>query len=110
MINDTNDVSDESLDDESQQEIQLSIDEEVVNGFYSNLSILNFRSEEFVLDFAFIQPSLPKGLIGSRVILTPKHAKRLLMLLQHGLDKYENEEGPIGDDQGPDLNVRFSVN
>ena len=102
--------SESESDHESKQEVQLSIDDEVINGFFSNLSILNFRSEEFVLDFAFIQPSIPKGAVGSRVIITPKHAKRLQLMLQHGLDQYENQVGPVGDDQEPDMNVRFSVN
>ncbi|MFO7616467.1 MAG: DUF3467 domain-containing protein [Bacteroidales bacterium] len=85
------------MSDQSKKSNQINIElsEEVAQGVYSNLAIITHSSSEFVLDFIRIMPGLPKAKVKSRVILTPEHAKRLLMALQDNISKYESAYGHI---------------
>jgi hypothetical protein len=78
---------------ENQFNIELS--QEVAEGIYSNLAIISHSSSEFVIDFIRIMPGTPKANVKSRIILTPEHAKRLLMALQDNIAKYESIFGKI---------------
>ena len=40
-------------------------------------------------------PGIPKAEVKSRIILTPEHAKRLLLALTDNVAKYESVNGPI---------------
>ena len=40
-------------------------------------------------------PAVPKAKVKSRIILTPEHAKRLLMSLQENIVRYESVHGQI---------------
>jgi hypothetical protein len=92
--------------------IKVDIDEQIAQGQYSNLAIMNFSKEEFVLDFLFLQPHVAKGRVRSRQILTPGNAKRLANMLMTNIQKYEENFGPIdGDDlQPPAPGIQFSIN
>lgn len=59
--------------------IDLELDETVAQGNYSNLAIIAHSTSEFIIDFAAVMPAVPKAKVKSRIILTPEHAKRLLM-------------------------------
>jgi hypothetical protein len=85
------------MDDNKQKSQQLNIElsEEVAQGIYSNLAVITHSSSEFVIDFVRIMPGIPKANVKSRIILTPEHAKRLLMALQDNLNKYESVNGPV---------------
>lgn len=78
-----------------QQQLNIELSEEVAQGIYSNLAIITHSTSEFVLDFVRIMPGVPKANVKSRVILTPEHAKRLLMALQDNVKKFESIHGPI---------------
>lgn len=80
---------------EQQNNIQIELSEEIAQGIYSNLAIIAHSSSEFVLDFVRIMPGIPKAKVQSRVILTPEHAKRLLMALNENIVKYERQFGEI---------------
>jgi Protein of unknown function (DUF3467) len=80
-------------DDENQINIELS--EDMAEGVYANLVMIAHSNSEFVLDFIRIMPGVPKAKVKSRVIVTPEHAKRLLVALQDNLDKYEANFGEI---------------
>jgi hypothetical protein len=100
------------MSDQSKKSNQINIElsEEVAQGVYSNLAIITHSSSEFVLDFIRIMPGLPKAKVKSRVVLTPEHAKRLLMALQDNLYKYEAAYGPIKNVErsgGPILPMSF---
>jgi Protein of unknown function (DUF3467) len=77
------------------QQLNIELSEEVAQGTYSNLAIITHSSSEFVIDFVRVMPGIPKANVKSRIILTPEHAKRLLMALQDNLKKYENVHGSI---------------
>lgn len=85
------------MDDKTKKPQQLNIElsEEVAQGIYSNLAVITHSSSEFVLDFVRIMPGIPKANVKSRVILTPEHAKRLLMALEDNIKKFESIHGPI---------------
>lgn len=85
------------------QKLQVQIDEDISQGVYSNLVLLNHTENEFVLDFAFIQPSNGRAKVRTRVISSPRHTKRLLAALQKNLERYEERFGAIdvGSDDDP---------
>ena len=80
--------------------LQVQIDEDIAQGVYSNLVLLNHTENEFVLDFAFIQPSNGRAKVRARVISSPRHTKRLLNALVKNLERYEERFGTI--ETGPD--------
>ena len=77
------------MNDNRQPGIDVELDAEVAQGHYANLAIISHSTSEFILDFAAILPGLPKAKVKSRIILTPEHAKRLLMSLQENVARYE---------------------
>ena len=75
-------------DQKNNNQLQIELTEEVAQGIYSNLAIITHSSSEFVVDFVRVMPGIPKANVKSRVILTPEHAKRLLLALQENIQKY----------------------
>ncbi|MGE4170181.1 MAG: DUF3467 domain-containing protein [Candidatus Margulisiibacteriota bacterium] len=92
-----------------QQTIHIDMDEQMAQGVYANLAISHFNQEEFVVDYVFLQPHLPKGKIRSRVIMNPRNTLRFVQMLQQNLVDYQAKFGPLSDDfQNP--MVEFSIN
>ncbi len=79
----------------SELQLQIELDEQVANGHYVNLALVNHTETEFILDFIYVQPQQPKAKVRSRIITNPKHMKRLLLAMQDNLAKFENKFGPI---------------
>lgn len=77
------------------KEINIELKEEVAEGYYSNLAIISHSSSEFVVDFIRLMPGIDKARVKSRIIMSPEHAKRLLLSLQENLKKYESNFGEI---------------
>ena len=77
--------------------LNIELSEEVAEGSYSNLAIINHSASEFVLDFIQMMPGIPKAKVKSRVILTPQHAKRFMKALSENVRKFENQHGEIKD-------------
>ena len=75
--------------------LQLQIDDDVANGHYVNMAMVNHSETEFTLDFVHVHPQPPRAKVRSRIILNPKHVKRLLKVLQDGVAQYEQRFGPI---------------
>ena len=76
-------------------QFQVQMDDEVANGQYINLAMVNHTETEFTLDFLYVQPQAPVARVRSRVITNPKHIKRLILALQDNLSKYEARFGPV---------------
>lgn len=91
------------------QENQLNIEltEEVAEGVYSNLAIINHSSAEFVIDFIRVMPGVPKAKVKSRVVLTPQHAKQLFRALGDNLSKFEKQFGAIKESDTPMMPIGF---
>ncbi len=79
----------------NQNQINIELNEETAEGVYSNLAIITHSNSEFVMDFVRIMPGVPKAKVKSRIILTPEHAKRLLMALSDNVRKFEEMHGEI---------------
>jgi hypothetical protein len=75
--------------------VQLQIDEPISQGTYSNLVLINHTENEFVLDFAYLQPQNPMAKVRARIISSPRHTKRLLAALQKNVERYEERFGTI---------------
>ena len=86
------------------QGLEIHLSDQVAEGHYSNLAIISHSTSEFIIDFATALPGLKRANVKSRVILTPEHAKRLLLSLQdnieipkqHGAEDPLLKMGPIG--------------
>ncbi|MEA1896725.1 MAG: DUF3467 domain-containing protein [Bacteroidota bacterium] len=81
-------------------QINIELNEEVAQGVYSNLAVITHSSSEFVVDFVRVMPGIPKAQVKSRIILTPEHAKRLMLALKDNIGKFESVHGPIKDVKG----------
>ena len=66
-----------------QQQLDIELGADVADGVYSNMAIISHSTSEFVIDFIRMVPGVPKAKVKSRVILTPEHAKRLLLSLDN---------------------------
>jgi hypothetical protein len=77
------------------QQIQVDLDEVTAQGVYANLVLINHTDAEFILDFAFLQPSAPQARVRARVLSSPRHTKRLLRALETNLARYEERFGKI---------------
>jgi hypothetical protein len=76
-------------------ELNVEITEDIAEGIYSNLAIISHSNAEFIFDFIRILPGIAKARVKTRVVMTPQHAKRLLLTMQDNLQKYETTFGPI---------------
>jgi len=75
--------------------LQVQIDDDISQGIYSNLVLINHAENEFVIDFAFLQPTSARAKVRTRVISSPRHTKRLLLALQKNVERYEERFGTI---------------
>jgi len=92
-------VMEEQKKNQNQNQLNIELKEEIAQGVYSNLAIISHSSSEFVLDFVRIMPGLPKAEVKSRIILTPEHAKRLLLALSENMGKFETTYGKVNVDE-----------
>ena len=69
-------------------QIQVQIDDQTAMGRYSNFMLVNHNENEFVIDFAYVLPGPPRARVLSRVIVSPKHMKRVVATLQQNQDAY----------------------
>lgn len=85
-------------DEQKKNQLSVEIDDVTAQGLYSNLAFITHSEQEFVIDFMFLSPQQPRAKVRSRIITSPKHAKRLLAALNDNLRKYENQFGAISSD------------
>ncbi len=78
-----------------QQQINVELTPEMAEGTYANLAIITHSPAEFVIDFTRLLPGIPKAKVKSRIIMTPQHAKSLLLALQDNIGKFEKQHGEI---------------
>lgn len=95
-------MSDASKPPPGSQQIQIDLDEATAQGIYCNLVLINHTDAEFILDFAFLQPSAPQARVRARILSSPKHTKRLLRALETNIQRYEERFGKIEDGPATD--------
>ena len=91
------------MSEQTQNQLNIEISEEVAEGQYANLAIITHSHAEFVVDM----PGTPKSKVKSRIILTPQHAKRLLNALEDNLNKFEDAHGKIKDFEEVQIPFQF---
>lgn len=62
-----------------EQQIKIKAKDDDLKGSYSNVMQILHTKEEFILDFFFTAP--PEGILVSRVIISPRHIKRMMKAL-----------------------------
>lgn len=87
--------------------INIELTEEVAEGTYANLAIINHSASEFVVDFVNIMPGTPKSKVKSRIILTPQHAKRFMKALVENVKRFENQHGEITEFEQTPIPMNF---
>ena len=85
------------VEEKKQEGLNIELTEEVAEGTYSNIAIINHSPSEFVVDFIQMMPGVPKAKVKSRIILTPQHAKRLMNALNDNISKFQAQHGEIKD-------------
>ncbi len=89
-------------------QIDIELSEDIADGIYSNLAIISHSNAEFIIDFVRMMPGVPKAKVKSRIILSPAHAKRLLMALRENIQKFENHFGEVELNDGiPEFPMNF---
>jgi hypothetical protein len=88
-------------------QMNIELDENIAQGIYSNLAIINHSQSEFVLDFVSVMPGVPKSKVKSRIVLTPQHAKRLLKAIADNVQRFESMHGEIKDYQQSTMPINF---
>jgi len=84
-------------------QINFELGEKEAEGIYSNLALITHSPAEFVIDFSRVMPGVPKSKVFARIIMTPQHAKSLMLSLKDNLAKFEKTFGEI---KVPDLKSR----
>jgi len=82
-------------DQNNNNQINIELSEEIAEGIFSNLAIITHSNTEFVVDFIRVMPGVPKAKVKSRIILTPEHAKRLMLAMVDNIEKFEAINGRI---------------
>ena len=93
-------MSDQPIVPPGAPRLQIELDENTAQGAYSNLVFLNHTDTEFTFDFVYVQPGTPRARVRSRIIVSPKHAKRFLRAFETNLAHYEELFGTI-EEGGP---------
>lgn len=89
------------MENNNQNQINIELPEDIAEGEYANLAIITHSNQEFVIDFVRLAPGVPKAKVKSRIILTPQHAKRLMLAMNENIRKFEQLHGEIKEfDQG----------
>lgn len=76
---------------QNENRLQVELTPEVAAGTYSNLAIISHTPQEFIIDFVAALPGAPKARVGSRVVMTPENARRLVAALQENIAKYDEK-------------------
>ena len=83
------------MDREKEVKLEIQMNDDVASGQYINMAVVNHNDSEFVIDCIYVQPQAPKAQVKTRLITSPRHAKRLLLALQNNIQSYEETFGAI---------------
>ena len=90
-----------------QQQVQVKITDEILKGAYANMAQIGHTQEEFVIDFMNLLGGA--GIVTSRVVVSPGHAKRLANALMENIKRYEEQFGKIQDTAAPSPKIGFQT-
>ena len=89
-----------------QKQLQIKVKDEDLKGSYSNLMQVIHTQEEFVLDFFLVSP--PQGVLASRVVVSPRHLKKMVKAMQENLAKYEEKFGTVEEAKSVEPTIGFN--
>lgn len=92
-----------------QQQVQIKITEEMLKGVYSNQAMIRHTNNEFIIDFMSYFPGDQNGVVSSRIVLSPEHAKQLVSALQENFKKYEDQFGKVEAAGAPEHKFGFKT-
>jgi hypothetical protein len=87
--------------------LEIELPNEEASGTYSNLVMITHSASEFILDFIAVMPGLPKAKVVKRLVLTPDHAKRLLVAMADNIKRYEEQYGSVDTKDRPDVPFHY---
>ena len=82
-------------DNQNQQQLQIEVPADQMQGRYANLAVITHSPNDFFLDMILMAPNTPNARVQSRIIMTPENAKQLLIALTENISRYEKNFGPI---------------
>jgi hypothetical protein len=88
-------------------QVQIRAKDDDLKGNYSNAMQVSHTQEEFVLDFFNVHTQGGQGMLVSRIVLSPGHAKRIQAALEDNLKKYEGQFGQIKAAEGMSQEMGF---
>lgn len=91
--------------EQQKKEIKVTCPPHLQGGVYSNNTFIMHNKEEFIMDFLMIVP--PVGTVTSRVIISPRHMKRMIKALQDNIARYETKFGVIQPSEEPKGKMGF---
>jgi len=77
------------------KKLEVELNPQIAQGIYSNMNLITYTDNEFIIDHASSLPGIIKPRILVRVLLNPKTAKALAINLQKSVEDYENKFGEI---------------
>ena len=77
------------------RQIKIEFSEDTASVEYSNFVVVTHSAAEFVLDYIRVLPGMAKAKVRSRIIMSPMHAKTLMLALQDNIKKFEDKFGEI---------------
>ena len=80
---------------------KLTVDPELARGEYANFVSIAHNFSEVLLDFGRTMPGRQDIPVVARIIMSPFHAKQLLRAINHNLQLYEKNFGPIQEPPKP---------
>ncbi len=75
------------------QRLEIEIGEALEQ--YTNITLINQSSNEFILDFARLMPGSPKAQVHTRVIMSPANVKAFLKGLEQHVTRFEELHGKL---------------
>jgi len=78
-----------------QKKFKMQIDSKEEGGHYSNIATVIHSETEFLIDFGMFLPGKELIKISSRLIMSPRTAKQLLMALNQNVRNFESRFGEI---------------
>ncbi|MFH1367521.1 MAG: DUF3467 domain-containing protein [Elusimicrobiota bacterium] len=71
--------------------LEIEISPSEIDGKISNLYMVYHSPEEFMIDFCLVLPGQNKAKVLNRVIMSPRHAKRFMKVLESALSNLKHE-------------------
>lgn len=75
--------------------MNIKIDDADAVGKFCNMANVGFSPEEFSFDYIYFHPITQFAKLLSRIVMTPAHAKRFMLILQKHIELYEKQNGAI---------------